>query len=84
MDEKQRQELEAALSGLSQERLEEVHDKAKEALAGLEDLNSAFPATQDFLRARGLTNVRQLDKEGNAALRAHLEGILKGLSKGNA
>lgn len=84
MDEKQRKDLEAALSGLSQEKLDEIHGSAQRALHSLEDLNSAFPATREFLEARGLTNVRELDKRGLAELRTHLEGILKGLSKGNA
>ncbi|HTM68844.1 MAG TPA: hypothetical protein VL426_06130 [Candidatus Binatia bacterium] len=84
MDAKERQALEAALRGLSAEQLEQVHDKAKETLRDLEDLNSAFPATQEFLQARGLTNVRQLDKQGMAELRTHLEGILQGLCKAKA
>ena len=49
-------------------------------LAGLTDTNSSFPATQEFLRARGLTHVSQLDKQGVRELTAHLKGILRNLS----
>ncbi len=44
------------------------------------DLNSRYPATQEFLRARGLKNVRQLDKNGRKELREHLEKTLFSLS----
>lgn len=84
MDEKERQALAAALEGLSSEQLDQVHDQAKRTLASLEDANSAYPATQEFLRARGLTNVRQLDKQGLADLKAHLEATLQALCKAKA
>ena len=42
----------------------------------LDDLNSRFPETREFLEARGLTNVSQLDAEGKAALEAHLKKVL--------
>lgn len=34
----------------------------------LEDLNSNFPATKEFLRMRGLENVRDLDERGKKEL----------------
>lgn len=84
MDEKQKAALAAALSGLSDQQLAEVDASARKTLAALEDANSAFPATQEFLQARGLTNIRQLDKQGMQELKAHLEGILQGLCKAKA
>lgn len=84
MDEKQKAALAAALSGLSDQQLADVDASARRTLAALEDANSAFPATKEFLEARGLTNVRQLDAQGLQELRAHLEGILQGLCKAQA
>ena len=84
MDERQKAALAAALSGLSDEQLAKVDASARKTLAALEDANSAFPATQEFLQARGLTNVRELDKQGLQELREHLEGLLQGLCKAKA
>lgn len=42
----------------------------------LEDINSIMPETQKFLRSRGLTYVRELDRKGREELKAHLENIL--------
>lgn len=84
MDERQKAALAAALSGLSDEQLAKVDASARRTLAALEDANSAFPATQEFLQARGLTNIRQLDKQGLQELKEHLEGILQGLCKAKA
>lgn len=84
MDEKERAALAAALGRLSDEDLAAVGSKARETLSQLEDLNSAFPATKEFLVARGLTNVRQLDAQGMRELKEHLERTLQGLCKAKA
>ena len=84
MDENDRTALAAALAALPQDKLDEIDAQARKTLASLEDANSAFPATQEFLRARGLTNVRQLDAQGNQELREHLERILQALCKAKA
>lgn len=84
MDEQQKAALEAALSGLSDERLAEIDASARRTLTALEDANSAFPATQEFLQARGLTNVRELDPQGLKELREHLERTLQALCKAKA
>ena len=84
MDERQKAALTAALSGLSEQELAEVDASARRTLASLEDANSAFPATQEFLQARGLTNVRELDKQGMQELREHLERTLQSLCKAKA
>ena len=54
----------------------------KESLRTIEDVNSMFPATQDFLRARGLTNIRELDDAGREELRKHLQLELQKLTGG--
>lgn len=46
-----------------------------------EDFNSAFSATKEFLQARGLTNVRELDVIGNRELVAHLKKIVDDIVK---
>lgn len=84
MDEKDKEALATALAALPQDKLDEIETQARRTLASLEDANSAFPATQEFLRARGLTNVRELDKQGLAELREHLERTLKSLCKAEA
>lgn len=42
-------------------------------LARMEDYVSSFPATKEFLKARGLSNVRELDIRGRRELVDHLE-----------
>jgi hypothetical protein len=84
MDEQQKAALAAALSGLSEQQLDALDASARRTLAALEDANSAFPATQEFLQSRGLTNVRQLDKQGMQDLREHLERTLQALCKAKA
>ena len=39
----------------------------------LEDLNSSYPATAEFLKEKGVTNVRELDEQGRAELVSHLQ-----------
>ena len=85
MDEKDRTALADALAMLPQDKLDEIEAQARQTLASLEDANSAYPATRAFLQARrGLTNVRQLDKQGMQELRTHLEETLQSLCKAKA
>lgn len=81
MDEKDRNALAATIAKLPQDKLDEIEALARKTLAGLEDANSAYPATRAFLQARGLVNVRQLDKQGMQELRTHLEETLRSLCK---
>lgn len=46
-------------------------------LASLKDAVSSYPETRDFLKARGLTHIGQLDAQGIRELRAHLERVLR-------
>lgn len=84
MDEKQRAALAAELASKTPEELAEIDRAARATLTQLEDLNSSFPATREFLESRGLTNVRQLDKSGLQELKEHLERTLQGLCKAKA
>ena len=58
--------------------------KAHEALARLaeelDEMNSAYPATREFLRQRGLTRVSQLDETGRQELTEHLQRLLQQLT----
>ena len=57
-------------------RLAESRDKLAALNEKLDILNSSFPATQDFLRARGLTRVSQLDASGREQLERYLLSVL--------
>jgi hypothetical protein len=65
-------------------RLPAASESAKQSLRILDEVNSNFPATRDFLAARGLTLVSQLDEKGREELQAHLIQTLKNLSQGDA
>jgi hypothetical protein len=84
MDEKDKAALTASLAALPQDKLDEFEAQARRTLESLEDANSAFPATQEFLRARGLTHMRELDAQGRKELREHLERTLQELCKAKA
>ena len=64
--------------------LDEVGESLKRSSQSLDEVNSNFPATREFLTARGLTLVSQLDEQGRLGLEAHLIQILQGLTKGDA
>ena len=54
-----------------------IDDLLEHQLHALEDLNSNYPATREFLKARGLTNVREFDVAGREELRQYLERTLR-------
>ena len=56
------------------ERLEKATQTNAELGSRLTDV---FPATRAFLDARGVASVRDLDAQGRADLKAHLEAALK-------
>ncbi len=47
--------------------------KLKELRSSMQKLNTEFPATQAFLKWRGLSEVQELDKAGVRSLIAHLK-----------
>ncbi len=51
----------------------------KKLLNQLQDMNSRFPATREFLKLRGLDSVSQLDTDGLIELQDHLQGVYKRL-----
>jgi len=69
--------IRAILERMPDNVLEVIRENAEQLVSDLEDLNSMFPATKEFLTARGLTNVRQLDKTGREELVAHLQNVLR-------
>ena len=77
--------LDAELRKLDQliERLHEEGERLRQHGSVLDDLNSAFPATKEFLTARGLTRVSQLDEAGREELRQYLETLLRQLRTPN-
>lgn len=58
-------------------------DVTKAWVKKLEDLNSSFPSTKEFLESRGLENIRQLDNQGYADLTEHLRKTLGNLKSSN-
>jgi hypothetical protein len=73
--------LEQELEKLDVSELKALNVQLVQERTALEDLNSSYPATQEFLQARGLTNVRQLDAAGRAELVKHLEKTLADIFK---
>lgn len=61
-----------ALDGLKDD-LEALRDKLAEA-------NSMFPATREFLRSKGVSNVMELSPEDRLALKAYLQAELAALA----
>ena len=53
----------------------EFHNLAR-LLKKLEEVNSFYPATQHFLRSRGLEHVSELGTDGRQELLTHLRGLL--------
>jgi len=80
LDPKDREDLVKELSVLDDEQLAEVNGKLTKLRDSLDDLNSAFPETRNFLQARGLTKVSQLDEAGRKALTEHLRAVLAKIS----
>ena len=78
LTDRERDELRLSLERMPDSILGIVRENAERLLRDLKDMNSSpvFGATQQLLEARGLTHVSQLDREGTAALTAHLERTL--------
>ena len=55
---------------------QENYQNLDRLLKKLEEVNSFYPATQQFLRSRGLEHVSELGTEGRQELLAHLKGLL--------
>ena len=81
-DDRNRDDLDHLMGQLS--RLPAASESAKQSLRILDEVNSNFPATRDFLAVRGLTLVSQLDEKGREELQAHLIQTLSDLSQGDA
>ncbi|MBI2633663.1 MAG: hypothetical protein HYW78_04785, partial [Parcubacteria group bacterium] len=57
------------------EKLQELNKELQILSKSLADLNSAFPETKAFLKAKGKTNVRQLTAKEKAELLEHLRKV---------
>lgn len=57
----------------------EEKQRLEKLLVELKDLNSSFPATREFLQARGLSHVNELDRQGTEELIAYLKETYQGL-----
>lgn len=51
----------------------------RRSLEIIDELNSSFPYTKEFLAARGVTRVSQLDEQGKFDLQEHLRITLRNL-----
>lgn len=72
--------LAAGLDRYSDEELGEIKQGLDKLHGELMDANSQFPATREFLASRGLTHVKQLDRQGIKDLTAHLQAILRSVT----
>jgi hypothetical protein len=84
MDDQDKADLTALLLQGTPEQLSKLREGLIKIRDNLKDLNSAMPATQEFLRARGLTHVRQLDAQGNKELLNYLQKLHDELYKVDA
>ena len=71
-----KRKLAEGLSQYSDGALGEIKEGLDKLHGELMDANSQFPATQEFLASRGLTHVKQLDRQGIKDLAAHLQAVL--------
>jgi hypothetical protein len=62
---------------MSNEKLTAIGESARQLLNDLDAANSSFPATKEFLHARGLTKVSQLNAQGKTELTKYLSDVLK-------
>ncbi len=49
----------------------------EDSLASLQEVNSSFPATKEFLKIKGCHSVAELDREGLRELEEFLLGIYR-------
>ncbi len=84
LTDKEREDLAERLQEMPLEKLEKIRDQLIRSKNAMQDLNSDFPATREFLKARGLTNVGQLDAAGRADLQRHLLDVLEKIAKARA
>jgi len=73
----EREQLRSMLERMPDSILSLTRQGAERLLHDLEDANSMFPATKEFLTARGLTNIRELDEQGREELLTHLKKTLR-------
>jgi hypothetical protein len=71
-----KKKLAEGLSTFSEDELAEIKGKLETLHGELMDANSQFPETRKFLAGRGLTHVKQLDRQGIKDLTAHLQTVL--------
>jgi hypothetical protein len=51
--------------------------KLEDSLAKLQEVNSSFPATREFLKIKGCNSVAELDREEMRELQEFLRGIYR-------
>ena len=61
--------------------LEVLEKEGKALVDTIDDLNSSFPATREFLRSRGKTHVQELMPDEMRQLQAHLQAELDALNR---
>jgi hypothetical protein len=71
-DEQKKLDAELRKLGQTVQRLSAEGERLREAGRILDELNSSFPDTKEFLEARGLTKVSQLDEQGREELTDYL------------
>ncbi len=74
--------LSEAFLGRDEKKLNDELYALKTTIKELDDINSRFPATQEFLQSKGLTHVSELDEEGRKELEVYLKKTLDSLLAG--
>lgn len=77
LDKESMQELAKRLG--DERKLNQILENFAKIRDNLADLNSQFPATREFLEARGLKHVNELDKDGLKELEDYLRNKLSQL-----
>lgn len=68
-----------AVAEKDEEKFQRAIDKIKTTSAALNDAISQFPATQEFLQSKNLTNISELDEKGMRELEEYLTKMLDAL-----
>ena len=71
-----KRKLAEGLATMSDDELADIKSGLDRLHDGLMDANSQYPETQKFLASRGLTHVKQLDRQGIRDLTEHLKTVL--------
>lgn len=73
--------MDARIIAASVEHLRAVNERLEATARRLANMNSSFPATREFLAAKGIENVDELDETGTKELYDHLLDTLSAVKR---